>query len=154
MIVLVDCHTRSNSDRMPSRTILSGEQWLAAQHLSQYAAHTPHINGLGVFLECQHNLRGTVPASGHIFRHEARVVVGRGSRAGQTEITHFQITVGVEQQIGGLEITVQDVGGVHGLEGTQCLVDKVLAVIVGQILRANDTVHVGFHQLLKKSQGD
>jgi hypothetical protein len=29
-----------------------------------------------------------------------------------------------------------------------------LAVIVGQILRANDTVHVGFHQLLKKSQGD
>lgn len=137
------------SDRMLRRTILAREQRLAAQHLGQNAAHTPHINGLGVFLERQHDLRGTVPASSHIFRHEARVVVGRGGRASKTEIAHLQIAVGIEQEVGGLQITVQDVGRMHGLESSQCLVDKVLTVIVRQILRTDDTVHVGFHQFLK-----
>lgn len=47
---------------------------------------------------------------------------------------------------------MEDVGRVHGLERSQRLVDKVLAVVVRQILCSNDPVHVGFHQLLQSDQ--
>lgn len=43
---------------------------------------------------------------------------------------------------------MKHIGRVHSLEGAQCLVDKVLAVIIGEILGAYDTVHVCFHELL------
>lgn len=45
---------------------------------------------------------------------------------------------------------MQDIGRVHGLEGAQGLVDEVLAVVVGQFLSANDTVHVSLHELLNE----
>ena len=37
----------------------------------------------------------------------------------------------------------------HGLECTQGLVDKVLAVVVRQILCPNNAVHIGLHQFLQ-----
>jgi hypothetical protein len=43
---------------------------------------------------------------------------------------------------------MDDIGGVQRLEGAQGLVDKVLCVVVGQILCTNNAVHVGLHQLL------
>lgn len=36
----------------------------------------------------------------------------------------------------------------HCLERTEGLVDEVLAVVVGEVLGADDTVHVCFHELL------
>lgn len=44
---------------------------------------------------------------------------------------------------------MKDIGRVHSLEGSQGLVDKVLAVVVGQVLGADDTVHIRLHQFLK-----
>ena len=49
---------------------------------------------------------------------------------------------------------MQDVGGVHGFERPQGLVNEVLAVIVGEILGADDAVHVGFHQFLTSKLSD
>ncbi|KAI6751336.1 hypothetical protein HG531_006032 [Fusarium graminearum] len=132
-----------------SLTILSGEKRLAAEHLSEDTADRPHIDGLGVLLESQHDLRRTVPSSRDIFGHETRVILLRGSGSRKTEIADLEITVGVEEEVGGLQVSVQHVGRVHRLEGSEGLVDEVLAVVVGKILCADDTVHIRLHQLLQ-----
>lgn len=131
-----------------SLTVLAGEKGLATQHLCEDTSHRPHINGLGVLLESQHNFGRTVPTRGNIFCHEARVVLLRRSRTSQTKVADFQIAVSVEEQVRGLEIAVEHVGRVHGLESAQGLVDEVLAVVVGEVLGADDTVHVRLHELL------
>lgn len=129
-------------------TVFPRKQRLSAQHLGQYAAHTPYVNGFCVFLEGQHDFRRTVPASRHVFRHESRVVVGGRCRTSQTEVADFQITVGVQQQVRRFQVSVQHVGRVHRFERSQRLVDEVLAVVVREVLRPDNTMHVGFHQFL------
>ena len=96
-------------------TILAWEQRLAAQHLGQNTANRPHVNRLCVLLERKHNLRRTIPSRCNIFGHEARVVFGRGCRSGETKVADLQIAIGVEEQIGGLEIAMKDICRVHGL---------------------------------------
>lgn len=44
---------------------------------------------------------------------------------------------------------MEDVGRVHGFQCPEGLVDEVLAVVVGEVLGADDTVHVSLHQLLE-----
>lgn len=129
-------------------TVFAGEQRLAAQHLGEDTAYTPYVDRLGVLLERQHDLWCTIPARSNIFRHEARVVFLRGGGTGQAEVADFQIAVRIEKEIGGFEVTVKNVGGMHGLQGAEGLVDEVLAVVVGEILGSNDTVHVRLHELL------
>jgi hypothetical protein len=134
--------------RVLAHTVFSGEERLAAQHLGEDAADTPDIDGLGVFLEGQHDFGGTVPSCGHIFGHEARIVIGRGSRSSETKIADLEIAVGIEKKVGWFEISVEDVGGVHGFGGSESLIDEVLAVVVGEVLGSNDSMHVGFHEFL------
>ena len=40
---------------------------------------------------------------------------------GQPEVTDFEVARGIEEQVAGLEVTVQDVGCVHVLEAPQHL---------------------------------
>jgi hypothetical protein len=41
----------------------------------------------------------------------------------------------------------------HRLKSTQCLINKVLAVIVREFLSSNDSVHISFHEFLQKRLG-
>lgn len=129
-------------------TILARKERLAAEHLCQDAAHRPHVDSLSVLLERQHDLRRSVPTSCDVFGHETRVVLLRSSGTRQTKVAHLEIAISVEKQVGGLQVSVKHIGGVHGLQRPQGLVDEVLAVIVGEVLGTDDTVHVGLHQLL------
>ena len=113
--------------------------------------NTPGDAHLGVLLKRQHDLGRTVPASSDIFGHEA----GFGSRwfrrldrAGETEITNLEVTVGIQQQVGWLEVPMYNIGGVQGLESAQGLVDEVLGVIIRQVLCSDHAVHIGLHELL------
>jgi len=54
--------------------ILAWEKRLPTQHLGKNAANTPNINGLGILLKREHNLRCAVPARSNVLSHEARVV--------------------------------------------------------------------------------
>jgi hypothetical protein len=72
----------------------------------------------------------------------------RGGRASEAEIANLEVAIGIEEQVGWLEISVENVCGVHSLEGAEGLVDEVLAVVIRQILCANNTVHIGLHKLL------
>ena len=133
-------------------TVFPRKQWLPAQHLGKNASHTPHINRLGILLECQHNLGSTVPSCGHIFGHEARVVFGGSRRSSQTEVADFQIAIGIEKKIRWFEISVEDICRVHGLERSESLVDEVLAVVIGKLLSSYDAVHIRLHEFLASGQ--
>jgi len=58
---------------------------------------------------------------------QAKASVVRASPCGESEesrrleTTHFEIAVRVEQQVGGLEISMQNVGGVESFEASKSL---------------------------------
>lgn len=101
----------------------------------------------------QHDFRCTVPACGDVARHL------RLGGPGQAKIEYPKFTVLVDGQVAGLEVAVDDAGGVDVLEAAQHLVDQELHVIVGKALRSNDVVQVGSHEmshevdLLERFQG-
>ena len=55
--------------------------------------------------------------------------------SGQSEIADLQIASRVQQQVRGLEVTVQHVGGVDVLQAAEDLVQEVADVVVAQTLK-------------------
>ena len=56
----------------------------------------------------------------------------------ETKVADLELTVGVDEEVARLEVTVQDVGGVDVLEAAEDLVDEGLEVRVGErLLRAD-----------------
>lgn len=105
--------------------------------------------GLGVALEAQHDLRGTVPPRGHVLGHVASILLGvDGEATSQAKIADLELAIGVNEKVTGLQVTVQHVGRMDVLETAQDLVDEGLEVGVGQGLAgANDGRQVAFHKL-------
>ena len=66
--------------------MFAGEDGPVGEHLCQDAAHRPNIDGFGVALGVEHDLRGAVPAGGHVLRQEAGVVVLRVRYTRQTKV--------------------------------------------------------------------
>lgn len=88
---------------------------------------------LCVLLESQHDFGSSIPASRDVFGHEtcfsSRGFCGLyGSR--EAEVAHFEITVGVEKEIGGFEIPMDDVCGMKSFQSSEGLVYEVLGVVV------------------------
>ena len=67
---------------------------------------------------------------------------------GQPEITNLEITGGVQQQVAGLQISVENVGGVDVLEAPQYLVEKIADVIIAQALGLEKFVEICLHETL------
>jgi hypothetical protein len=90
---------------------------------------------LCVHLERKHDLRSTIPSRRHVFGHQTHLLSSRHARLHapcQAKIANFEIAVGVEQEVGGLKIAVDDVGAVDRLESAKRLVDKVLSDITSK----------------------
>lgn len=60
----------------------------------------------------------------------------------------LEVTGGVDEQIGGLQVSVKDVGRVNVLQPTQDLVQKVADMIVAELLGLQQLVQVCLHQVL------
>lgn len=58
--------------------------------------------------------------------------------AGKAKVADLELAVGVDEQISGLEVAVENVGGVNVLEAAEGLVDEGLEVGVGQWLLGAD----------------
>jgi len=58
---------------------------------------------------------------------------------------NLEVTSRVEQQVARLQITMQHVGGVNVLESTQDLVEEIAYVIITELLRFEQLVHVRLH---------
>jgi hypothetical protein len=90
---------------------------------------------LGVHLERQHDLRGTVPPRRDVLCHQPGLLACAGVRAGadrscEAKVADLQVTVRVDEQVRRLQVSVYDVCRVDGLESTENLVYEVLAVVV------------------------
>ena len=84
---------------------------------------------LRILFEGEHDLRGAVPARRDVLGHEPRFLaawVRRARGAREAKVAHLEVAVGVEEEVGGLEVAVDDVGAVHGFDGSQDLIDEEL----------------------------
>lgn len=127
--------------------IPSLEDRLPREELSKDAPHAPHIDRRAIVRKAQHDLRRAVPPRGDVLRHEALVgraalllggAVGGGVAAREAEVADFELAVGVDEEVAGLEVAVEDVGGVDVFEAAEGLVDEGLEVGVRErLLGAN-----------------
>ena len=106
---------------------------------------------LRVLLEGKHDFWRAVPSCRDVFRHETRLRargLGGLDRPCEAKVADLEVAVGVQEQVRGLKVAVDDVGGMQRLERAEGLVHEVLRMVVGEVLRADDAVHVGFHEFL------
>lgn len=52
----------------------------------------------------------------------------------QTKIAYLEITILIEQQIAGFEISMNDISRVHVQKASQNLINEILDVLVGKFL--------------------
>lgn len=76
--------------------VATGEERATGEHLSQDTANSPDVDGLGVLLEGEHDLRSTVPASGNILGHETRILICSKHGTSKTKVADLQVAVGVQ----------------------------------------------------------
>lgn len=141
------------NDRELVDVVLSGEKRLALEHFCKDAACTPDVDLNIVFLPCKHDFRCAVVPGGDVSGH-LRVLY-----TGQAEVADLQITVLVDEDVAGLQVTVHDTGGVdvfqptlfisvkcsdHGQFDTyQDLVKKVLDELLLQRPGGEQAVQIG-----------
>lgn len=82
--------------------ILSWEQRLAFQHLCENTSRTPNINFDVILLPCKHDFGGSVVSCRDISCH-LRIL-----NTGETKIADLKIAVLVDEDVAGLEITMND----------------------------------------------
>ena len=99
-------------------------------------------------LGVEHDLGRPVPPGRHVLRQEARVVVFWVGHSGQPEVAYFEITRGVQQQVTGLQVPVEDIGRVNVLEAPENLIKEVANVVIAQPLRLKQLVEVSLHETL------
>ena len=92
--------------------ILAGEEGFALEHFCKDAASAPDIDLDVVLLPGEHDLRRTVVPGGHISRHLGVLDTG------QAEVANLQIAVLVDQNIAGLQVSVDDASGVDIFQTT------------------------------------
>jgi hypothetical protein len=106
------------------------------------------LTGFGITLEAQHNLRCTVPSRCNVFCHVSSIFLWVNREpSSQSKITNLQFTVGIDQQISGLQISMEDVGRVDVFQSAEDLVDEGLEMCVGEGLAgSNDGSKIAFHE--------
>lgn len=83
----------------------------------------------------QHDFRRPVPSRGDVLREETGMVVLRIRHPGEAKVADFKVTRGVQKQITGLQISMQNVRRVDVLQAPKNLVQEVTYVIVTDGLR-------------------
>jgi hypothetical protein len=87
---------------------LAGKESLADDHFTHDAPDRPNIDGLGVLLGAKDDLGCSVPAGGDVLGEDMGCVVfDGGDGAGQAKIGDLDSAVGIEEDVGGLEIWVR-----------------------------------------------
>jgi GAF domain-containing protein len=94
--------------------VLSREQRLALEHLSEDTARTPDIYLHIVLLPREHNLGCPVVSCGNVTGHLWVLYTS------ETEVADLEITVLIYENIARLQIAVNDTGGVDVFQATLC----------------------------------
>jgi hypothetical protein len=129
--------------------ILGGQERLAADELCQDATNTPNIDGSRVLSPGENDFGRTIPpcgnivSQGSILSHQGANVCPR-----QSKVTNLQITVAVDEQISGLQVTKNDAARVDVLETAKNLVQKELYMLIAQHLVGLDNLSkISLHEV-------
>lgn len=122
-------------------TVLAGEQRLALQHLGEDTSSAPNVHSNVVLLPGQHDFRRAVVARRNIAGHLGVLDTRK------TEVANLEVTVLVDEDVRGLQVTVDDAGRVDVLQSTEDLVQEVLDELLLQWPRRQEAVQVGTKQL-------
>lgn len=126
--------------------IPSGKKGSACEQFSKDAPNSPDINGLwqgsgstnkkesnpmylGIHFEGKHNLWCAIPPCSDVFCHQTDFLATSDTgfnTSGETKIANFKVAIGIKKKIGGLEVTMDDIGAMDRFERSEGLVDKVL----------------------------
>lgn len=113
--------------------IPTGEKWSASEQLGKDATDGPYIYGLCVHLKREHDLGCAVPSCCYIFSHQTDFFAWRNARFDTTskpKIANFEIAVGIQEEIGRFQISMDNICGVNGFKSTKSLVDEILDELV------------------------
>jgi len=102
--------------------VLSREQRLALEHLSEDASCTPDIHLDIVLLPCEHDFWRSVVSGRDISRHLGVLYTG------ETEVADLKITVLVDENVAGLQVTMYDTSGVDVFQTT--LLESVFVFVI------------------------
>eukprot|EP00408_Alexandrium_pacificum_P006120 CAMPEP_0171220212 /NCGR_PEP_ID=MMETSP0790-20130122/34120_1 /TAXON_ID=2925 /ORGANISM="Alexandrium catenella, Strain OF101" /LENGTH=172 /DNA_ID=CAMNT_0011686097 /DNA_START=243 /DNA_END=762 /DNA_ORIENTATION=- len=118
--------------------VLRGASWEErppADHLCKDAADRPDVDGLRVVNPRAEDLGGAVPPSAHVFRHRAGLeLLVREAHAREAKVRDLEIAIRVDEQIPGLQVSVDHPCGMHILHATEQLVEEELVVVVRERL--------------------
>ena len=123
----------------------AGEEHVARDQLGENAAYGPDVDGLGVSLGVEDDLRRAVPASDDVFGEVGLVLLDAPA---QSQIADLDVAIFVDQDVLGLDVAVDNLAFVHVLHGPQDLEDEVLDVLLSErVPQPHDLVQVGVHEL-------
>lgn len=100
----------------------------AAQQFGQNTANGPDVDFLRIMRGVEYDFRGSVPPRYNLFGQDSPTVDVSASR--KPKVADFEVTILVEEKIGGLQVTVNDHAGVHVEDTPQQLLDELLDVLV------------------------
>lgn len=102
--------------------IFPSKQRLFVDKLHEDATNWPNINGSSVLGGIEQQLGRPVPSRHDILCHE--VVLGASPR--QPKVAYLEVTVGIEQQIARLQISMYDTSRMYVFQASQKLIQEVL----------------------------
>lgn len=106
------CSQELCDDRELVDVVLAWEQGFSLEHLGKDASGTPDVNFDVVLLPGKHDLGRAVVSGRHIARH-LRVLDPR-----KAEVAYFEIAVLVDQNVAGLQVSVNDTRRVNVLQSS------------------------------------
>jgi hypothetical protein len=117
-------------------------------NLKDNTAETPDIRGILIGPRPEQHLRSPIPPGGDALSHDrVLLVLGRGHAAHKSEVAELDVAVGVEENVGGFQVAVDQVGAVQVFQGFGDLVHDVFVMHLFQDALRNYVVQVGLHVL-------
>ena len=121
-----------------------------AAYLMEYpedAAGGPDVDADRVTGGSEQDLWSSVPAGGDVVGQHGGGASGVGDRPAETEVAHFDVAVGVEEDVGGLDVSVEELGRVKVLESLEQLPGDVLLVNISEDACSYHSMEVCLHMV-------
>eukprot|EP00968_Pinguiococcus_pyrenoidosus_P005296 scaffold340_cov256-Pinguiococcus_pyrenoidosus.AAC.20 len=108
--------------------------------------HDPHAVDQAYLVALAQELGSTIPPRAHVLGEVVIVLLVESAR--QPKVADDQVAVGVHEDVGRLEVPMENAGGVDVLDAPQELIQEVLVVLVGErLLRTQHPMQIRLHEV-------
>jgi hypothetical protein len=121
------------------------EERVFRQNFSEDASDAPHISFLVIAVGAEQNFGSSVPLGGNSFGEHVAILAEVVEMSGQAKICKFELALGGKQEVGGFEISVQDMCRVKVVKSLKELIEDILLVNLLEFVLVDGSVEVGAH---------